>query len=295
MKKYIKVFLFSFILFCSIFFVSSVKAAAFSETQYFTNYDDIKEAFFTNGFNNDLVYINKNSLVFDDTNILDLEVLKDSSFWDSAFSTCCDSSSNTKLVSLNSGNGLAIKNISIWVQRGYQSNFNKYLINLFFYTSNSNNIKNEYSYISFARNDYGFSFLYDSSLGTITRYGSIAFSDGAYTNGVSISNDVTSLNNAYLYHYSSCDIYNSNGSTLLYSYPDYVFQNSLTIIDNPNSDIVITYEYNQDYSSCHVDATIRNGAFSDKLYYSYQMPSIAGQGLTLGKTAFPSRWYRYNK
>ena len=69
---------------------------------------------------------------------------------------------------------------------------------------------------------------------------------------------------------------------------------SLTVIDNPNSDIVLSYNYDEYHTTCHIDATIRNGAFSDKLFYSYQMPSISGQGLTLGKTQFPSRWFRYN-
>ena len=67
--------------------------------------------------------------------------------------------------------------------------------------------------------------------------------------------------------------------------------NTVTIT-NTSSNIAITYEYNEDRSNCHVNATITNGSFSDKLYYSYQMPSIASQGLVLGKTAFPIERYR---
>lgn len=66
-----------------------------------------------------------------------------------------------------------------------------------------------------------------------------------------------------------------------------------TTIEDKNSNIKLTYSYSEDTSTCHVDATILNGAFSDKLYYSYQMPSIAGQGLVIGKTQFPLERFRY--
>lgn len=58
------------------------------------------------------------------------------------------------------------------------------------------------------------------------------------------------------------------------------------IIADPNSRLQVTYEYNEDNTECKINATIKDGAFTDKIYYSNDMPSISGQGL-ITKKAFP--------
>lgn len=57
-------------------------------------------------------------------------------------------------------------------------------------------------------------------------------------------------------------------------------------IGDLNSRLQITYEYNEDNTECKINATIKDGAFTDKIYYSNDMPSISGQGL-ITKKAFP--------
>ena len=57
-------------------------------------------------------------------------------------------------------------------------------------------------------------------------------------------------------------------------------------IADPNSRLQVTYEYNEDNTECKINATIKDGAFTDKIYYSNDMPSISGQGL-ITKKAFP--------
>lgn len=62
-------------------------------------------------------------------------------------------------------------------------------------------------------------------------------------------------------------------------------------ISDPNSDLQLSYEYNEDFTECHINATLKNGSFTDKIYYSNIMPSISGQGL-LTKNGFPAE--RFN-
>lgn len=86
-----------------------------------------------------------------------------------------------------------------------------------------------------------------------------------------------------------------------YIYPDYLFYNNFDIIfdgletvpsmeddtiGDPNSKLQVTYEYNEDNTECKINATIKDGAFTDKIYYSNYMPSISGQGL-ITKKPFP--------
>lgn len=57
-------------------------------------------------------------------------------------------------------------------------------------------------------------------------------------------------------------------------------------IGDLNSRLQITYEYNEDNTECKINATIKDGAFTDKIFYSNDLPSITGQGL-ITKKAFP--------
>lgn len=57
-------------------------------------------------------------------------------------------------------------------------------------------------------------------------------------------------------------------------------------IGNPSSNLQLSYEYNEDYSECKINATLKNGQFTDTIFYSNYMPSISGQGL-LTKVLFP--------
>ena len=57
-----------------------------------------------------------------------------------------------------------------------------------------------------------------------------------------------------------------------------------TIQDN-NSKLKITYEYNEAKTECKINATLVDGAFTDKIYYSNLMPGLTG--LTVGKVIFP--------
>ena len=71
-------------------------------------------------------------------------------------------------------------------------------------------------------------------------------------------------------------------------YNDKIIAPSMTddTIGDPNSRLQVTYEYNEDNTECKINATIKDGAFTDKIYYSNDMPSISGQGL-ITKKAFP--------
>lgn len=62
-------------------------------------------------------------------------------------------------------------------------------------------------------------------------------------------------------------------------------------IGDKNSRLKLSYEYNEDYTECKINATLEGGQFTDRIFYSNYMPSIAGQGL-LSKKAFPRE--RYN-
>lgn len=71
-------------------------------------------------------------------------------------------------------------------------------------------------------------------------------------------------------------------------YNDKIIAPSMTddTIGDPNSRLQVTYEYNEDNTECKINATIKDGSFTDKIFYSNDMPSISGQGL-ITKKAFP--------
>ena len=88
-------------------------------------------------------------------------------------------------------------------------------------------------------------------------------------------------------------IYTDNTFTDIYYDPIQTEQDDT--IGDPNSDLQLSYEYNEDFTECHIIATLKNGAFTDKIYYSNIMPSISGQGL-LTKNGFPTeRFNSYRK
>ena len=82
----------------------------------------------------------------------------------------------------------------------------------------------------------------------------------------------------------SMDIYNTDGSIYFSSAPQD------DTIGNPNSDLQLSYEYNEDFTECHIDATLKNGAFTDKIYYSEYPFGVDGTLKT--KKGFPVE--RYN-
>lgn len=115
----------------------------------------------------------------------------------------------------------------------------------------------------------------------------------------------------FVCNFPSYNADNTFSNNLLRMYPDNTFLSDVTFTDNngntyfevnhtadkdveigdPSSRLKLSYEYNQDFTECHVNATLENGAFTDRIFYSNYMPSIAGQGL-LSKQAFPRE--RYN-
>ena len=45
-----------------------------------------------------------------------------------------------------------------------------------------------------------------------------------------------------------------------------------TSISNPDSRLQLTYEYNEELTECKINATLANGSFTDKIYYSNYQP-----------------------
>lgn len=81
-------------------------------------------------------------------------------------------------------------------------------------------------------------------------------------------------------------------SYLFYTNFDIVFDGLETFpsmtddtIGDPNSRLQISHEYNEDNTECKINATIKDGSFTDKIFYSNYMPSISGGLIT--KKAFP--------
>lgn len=56
-------------------------------------------------------------------------------------------------------------------------------------------------------------------------------------------------------------------------------------IGDPNSRLQISHEYNEDNTECKINATIKDGSFTDKIFYSNYMPGPSGHLLT--KQPFP--------
>ncbi|MBQ9012683.1 MAG: hypothetical protein IJ094_03850 [Bacilli bacterium] len=147
------------------------------------------------------------------------------------------------------------------------------------------------------------------------------YSDALYNGNRQVVFNVPSNLSSYAYSlsfhtYSKGYIYTCNfpsynadstfSNNRLSMFPDNTFLSDVTFTDNngntyfevnhtadkeveigdPSSRLKLSYEYNEDYTECHVNATLENGAFTDRIFYSNYMPSIAGQGL-LSKQSFP--------
>ncbi len=61
-------------------------------------------------------------------------------------------------------------------------------------------------------------------------------------------------------------------------------------IGDKDSRLKVTYEYNEDNSSCHIDATLVGGEFTDRIFYSNYAPAIS-TGELLSKSIFPRERY----
>lgn len=94
------------------------------------------------------------------------------------------------------------------------------------------------------------------------------------------------------YFYTNFDIIDKNTGDILKT-ADVGVEQEVEIGD-PSSRLKLSYDYNEEYTECHVNATLENGAFTDRIYYSNYMPSIAGQGL-LSKQSFPRERYNFKR
>lgn len=81
--------------------------------------------------------------------------------------------------------------------------------------------------------------------------------------------------------YVSFDLYNYKTSELIKSADSKKDEN---ISDN-SSKLKITYEYNTEYTECTISATLIDGAFTDKIFYSNYQPGVTGK--LLSKKPFP--------
>ena len=86
--------------------------------------------------------------------------------------------------------------------------------------------------------------------------------------------------------------YNNNNAKLLYNNFDIIYNDVLIApsmeddtIGDPNSRLQISHEYNEDNTECKINATIKDGSFTDKIFYSNYMPGPSGHLLT--KQPFP--------
>lgn len=57
-------------------------------------------------------------------------------------------------------------------------------------------------------------------------------------------------------------------------------------IGDASSKLKLTYEYNEEFTECKINATLEDGSFTDKIYYSNYQPGVSGELLT--KKGFPS-------
>lgn len=95
---------------------------------------------------------------------------------------------------------------------------------------------------------------------------------------------------SYEYYNGSPSICDSNVPIYTDSTCSEVFFESISkpdiSIGNPDSKLQLTYEYNEDFTECKINATIVDGAFTDKIYYSNYQPGVTGGLLT--KKRFPT-------
>lgn len=95
-----------------------------------------------------------------------------------------------------------------------------------------------------------------------------------------------------VYIYSTCDLYKviDRDEAMQEDLPEnaeLITSGSMDddTIGDPNSRLQVTYEYNEDNTECKINATIKDGSFTDKIFYSNYMPGPSGHLLT--KQPFP--------
>lgn len=65
-------------------------------------------------------------------------------------------------------------------------------------------------------------------------------------------------------------------------------------IGDASSKLKLTYEYNEEFTECKINATLEGGAFTDKIYYSTSYSHL--EGVLENKLEFPnSRYYNFRK
>ncbi len=82
-------------------------------------------------------------------------------------------------------------------------------------------------------------------------------------------------------YYSNFDVKSSVDGDIVFTIPVKKDEN---ISDN-SSRLKITYEYNTEYTECTISATLIDGAFTDKIFYSNYQPGVTGK--LLSKKPFP--------
>ena len=116
--------------------------------------------------------------------------------------------------------------------------------------------------------------------------------DSDFTGSIAHDSDAFGFNPEYVYK-CNFDISSKDGS-INFKADDFTVDTlgkKDAEIGDTSSRLKLSYEYNKEYTECKINATLEGGQFTDRIFYSNYMPSIAGQGL-LSKKAFPRE--RYN-
>lgn len=147
-----------------------------------------------------------------------------------------------------------------------------------FYTIYNSNIPYYPYYVLGFNNDvdwqYYKSYTWDSNLEKWVNPGD---STSVYVS--SLNSDENDVNKVSIIMYANCNIYCEDKTT--------IWRNSdtdVTIGDN-TSRLKLSYEYNENNTECKINATLENGAFTDRIYYSNYMPGLNGE--LLSKRSFP--------
>lgn len=72
--------------------------------------------------------------------------------------------------------------------------------------------------------------------------------------------------------YSSFDVYDESGNLALKGYNPFTGEGA-------SKELIVNFSYYNDYTKCHITADLKNGDFSDKIYYSTIPPSIVDGSL----------------
>lgn len=113
-------------------------------------------------------------------------------------------------------------------------------------------------------------YFYPDGSTTYTTYDQFAINSGYNMSGPTTVTCLKYSNNTIL-QCNTTIMYgtvNPNGSQVE---GDIIYQPDTTIGD-VNSNLKITYEYNEELTECKINATLVDGAFTDKIYYSNYQP-----------------------